>query len=117
MDVAHPAFKRWSEKLREAYLLARGERLAELRGHRPRLLDERGIHPYSYAWGQVDMLTTDELATWLGESQFEYAGLPVLTLSPSALRRAAREEAESIYRAQVIDEWREEHAAKKAAQT
>lgn len=77
-----------AEKIREAYQIARGERLAELRGHRPRLLDDRGIHPYSYLWGQIDLLGGSELAH-----------------SPEALRRDARAEADEAFRQEVIEEW------------
>lgn len=75
------------EKLMEAYRLALGERLGELRGHRPRLLDGRGIHPYSYVWGHVDALGGSHTG-----------------ISPEALRRDARAAAEETFRAEVIAE-------------
>lgn len=75
------------EKLMEAYRLARGERLAELHGRRPRLLDDRGIHPYSYVWGHVDALGGSHTG-----------------ISPEALRRDAREDAEAAFRREVIAE-------------
>ena len=46
-------FNAWVEALRECYMLARGERLGELRGRRVKLLDERGLHPFSVAWGRA----------------------------------------------------------------
>jgi hypothetical protein len=39
--------------LREAYMIARGERLAELRGRRLRRFDASGLHPFSVVVGQI----------------------------------------------------------------
>lgn len=44
----------WGASLWEAWVFAKGARAAELRGdRRAKLLDTRGLHPYSLAWGQV----------------------------------------------------------------
>lgn len=77
--------------LREAWLIARGERLAEMDGRRLRLLDDSGIHPWSYVWGKIVML---ENALGLNDIYGSYARL-------HDLREEAREEAQT--------EWERNH--------
>ena len=43
----------WVEALQAAYSIARGERLATLKGKRPRAFDVRGLHPFSEEVGRV----------------------------------------------------------------
>lgn len=44
----------WARCLWEAYVLARGNRAAELRGdRRAKAFDTTGLHPYSQLWGSV----------------------------------------------------------------
>lgn len=41
---------------REAFLCARGERLAELRGRRLRRFDDAGLHPFSFIMGKIALM-------------------------------------------------------------
>jgi len=78
--------------LREAYRLAKAERLSELRGGpRARTFDARGLHPWSEAWGYIGALWLWCELPW-GEG-----------LLPSAplLREEARAEAQAEYEAEL----------------
>lgn len=46
----------WVRLLREAYLIARGERMAELRGRRLKRFDDQGLHPFSVVIGKLTMI-------------------------------------------------------------
>ena len=83
--------ERWCELVREAYLLARARRLHELRGKYVKTFDGRGLHPYSVVWGQILLLMPEGLEA---------------DCSPNELDKAAREEADEIFRAQLLEEAR-----------
>ena len=71
-----------SERSAHAYRLAHGERINELIGKHVRTFDERGLHPYSEIWGQINMLAAHpEVHARLSEIDSE--DVP----SPAALRR------------------------------
>ena len=80
----------WLEATRECYLLAKAERLGELKGKRIKLLDARGMHPYSVAWGRV--LALEELLPALAGARL--ADPPT---DPVHLRRVAQRDAESEF--------------------
>jgi len=85
----------WLEALSDAYHLAKGERLGELRGRRVKLLDERGMHPYSMAWGRIfacESLLPGLVAARLSEPPTD----------PVHLRRVAQRDAESAFREQLL---------------
>jgi hypothetical protein len=82
----------WMEALRHAYQFARSERLLELRDKRPRLLDDRGLHPYSLEVGRIMALR--ELEPALAEVQFD----------PIELRRLARQDAAKQFADEVFEE-------------
>lgn len=84
----------------EAWQLAYGERMNELRDdRRARLLDERGLHPYSVVWGKIIYLEQQqELAVELDDSYSYEAG----TALPSELRDAARAAASRDYRDEIL---------------
>jgi hypothetical protein len=71
----------WTEALRAAYSTARGIRLAELHGRRPKLRDDRGVDVYSHECGRVAAL--EGLAPALALCGFD----------PVAMRRAAESDA------------------------
>lgn len=50
------AYADWREQIAVCYRLVKAERAGEIRGRRPRLLDERGIHPLSYEWGKAQRI-------------------------------------------------------------
>lgn len=78
--------------VKEAYTLAKGEEAARLRGRRLRTFDERGIHPFSEAYGKVALLGTHpEVAPYLPETSDHAGGL--LEATSLAIRQAARVDA------------------------
>lgn len=82
--------QRWCEAVTAAYELARGERLNELRGSHTRLLDGRGMHPFSEAIGAAHQCQ---------------ALLPLLhacELDPWKLKRQAQDDAYELFREEVI---------------
>lgn len=74
------------DALQVAYDIAYTGRRANLRNTRLRTFDERGLHPYSVAWGRVF-----ELEQLLG----------VVTCSPHELREAAERDALDAFVAEV----------------
>jgi hypothetical protein len=82
----------WIESLQAAYSLARGERLNELNGRYTKSRDERGLHGYSYVWGQVRAL--EGLEPVLANED--------VTTDPIALRKAAHADAEAEFRAEIL---------------
>lgn len=82
-------WEQWIAELRHAYRLAKGERAAELRaGKRPKLLDDRGLHPYSEVWGRIIMLEgSAEIADVIANAP------ELFECSPSSLRRVAHQDA------------------------
>jgi serine/threonine protein kinase HipA of HipAB toxin-antitoxin module len=58
------SWERYVAQLREAYALAKGEIAARQRGRRLRLFDERGVHPFSAAWGRASVLRCEPPAEW-----------------------------------------------------
>jgi hypothetical protein len=84
----------WVEALRDAWHLARGERLGELRGRRQKLLDERGMHPYSLAWGRA--MACEQLLPELQSARL--ADPPV---DPVLMRRLAQRDAEQSFESEL----------------
>jgi hypothetical protein len=76
----------WCEAIRSLYALARGERLGELTGRRSRLLDDRGLHPYSLEVGRV--MALQEL----------YPALDMLEFRHLLIKKAAQEDAEEQFK-------------------
>lgn len=94
--------ERWEHLLREAYLFARGERLAQLHGrHLPRY-DSRGLHTYSVIWGEIlgCELLVPELAT--------VAQLGDYPCTPTTMLKAARAEATRIFIKEFVEQSTEE---------
>jgi hypothetical protein len=85
-------FQAWTEDVWQCWLLAKGERLGELRGKYVRKFDERGLHPFSMVVSQV--WSWERLMPELSYAQFD----PVL------LRREAQREADKEFRNQVLEE-------------
>jgi hypothetical protein len=82
----------WVDAVQDAYLVARGRHLALLRGHRESSwLD--GLHTYSFLWGRIDVLEG-------------MAGIPPRSCMPWELEEAAREDALSMFVAELHDEGR-----------
>lgn len=81
----------WLEAIRDAFMLARGERLSELRGgRRPRSFDDRGLHPYTLAWGRI--WAYEVLIPALAEAR-----LSDPMCDPVTLRRIAKTDAEGAF--------------------
>lgn len=83
----------WSEfmaALRHAYLLARGERMNELRGKRVAKFDSRGLHPYSEAWGRISACLSLPGVTERVRAEIEGEEI---VLSPHQMRKVAHENA------------------------
>ena len=95
-DAAMDVWDAWLAALSECYHLAKGERLGELRGRRVKLLDARGLHPYSLAWGRVLAL------------EKQHPGLSAARLSdpptdPVRLRRVAQRDAERAFYDELVE--------------
>lgn len=75
----------WCEAIHSLYSLARGERLGELSGRRSRLLDDRGLHPFSLEVGRV--MALQDLVPALEEMEFRH----------TLMKKAAYEDAEEQY--------------------
>lgn len=74
----------WVEQLWTAWVLAKGERAAELRGdRRARMLDGSGLHPYSVCWGQVYAL--EQLAPDLVDDRESGSAWGAVGQEPTAL--------------------------------
>jgi hypothetical protein len=65
----------WERSLQSAWALAKGQRLAELRGRRSRTFDERGLHPLSLEVGRIYAL--QEIEPVLREADFNILELRV----------------------------------------
>lgn len=89
-DTGDPLVDAWLEGLRDAYYLAKGERIGELRGRRVKLLDDRGMHPYSVAWGRVYALEALR-------PELQSARLSDPPVDPVQLRRVAQRDAEGAF--------------------
>jgi hypothetical protein len=63
-------YREWEEALQSAYSIARGERLAWLKGRRPRSFDGRGLHPFSLEVGRIHACESIEPA--LREAGFDH---------------------------------------------
>lgn len=85
--------REWCEELRIAWLLARTERLGELRGQRSKTFDDRGLHPYSHVVGRIEAL------------QGVLPLLRELNFDPYLLRMEAKLDAESEFRKEILDEF------------
>ena len=79
----------WRDCIRRAYLVARGTRLSDLRGERPKRFDARGLHPYSEECGRVLAL------------QALVPGLQQLGFDPLLMRLEAEEDARAEFIAEV----------------
>lgn len=88
----------WTRLLREAYLIARGERSAELRGRRLRRFDDQGLHPFSVVIGKVTMIE------WMLDLPSE------VRVHPVAITKAAKRDAEKSFAEELRegkdDPWR-----------
>ena len=84
---------RWQSALQDAYMLAHGERLAEIRGdRRAKWLDGRGLHPFSALWGEIVALESVEpVLKYAREQSGESACDPV------TLRQVAHRDAELAF--------------------
>lgn len=82
----------WIGALRQAYRLAYATRLRELRGQRNALFDSRGLEPFSEAVGRAWAL------------QKVVPDIAGLFLDHLMIKSAAREDALSEFRAEVVKE-------------
>ena len=90
--VEWDAWQAFQTALRHAYRMAHGERINELIGRRVRTFDERGLHPYSEIWGQINMLAAHpEVHARL--SELDSGDVP----TPAHMRRLAHEEADADF--------------------
>lgn len=79
----------WMDAIRDAYSHAKGERLGELKDRRSRLLDDRGLHPFTLEIGRAkacEILLDIE---------------PEARVDAVLLKRAAKRDAEAQYREEV----------------
>ncbi len=103
--------ERWVEALETAYGLARGERLAEIRGdRRVKRFDSRGLHPYSEAWGRI--LSLEGLDPELAALR-DLGG--DVACEPGTLRHAAHRDAEEAVARLIRSEGRVDWAAERRA--
>jgi hypothetical protein len=88
----------WQDAVSQAWILAYGERKNELNDERrARLLDDRGLHPYSEVWGRIHYLEgVPGVAIEDGDNRklqvgdYEYVAGKV---TPFELKEAARKKA------------------------
>lgn len=86
---------RWLTALRDAWHVARGERLAELRGDRRiKGFDGAGLHVYSAAWGRV--IACEGLIPELQEAR-----LSDPSADPVSLRRMAHRDAQESFASEL----------------
>lgn len=78
----------WCLAISHCYSLARGDRLGELEGKRPRLIDGRGLHPYSVEVGRV--LALQDILPILEEADFNHHLLRREALEDAALEYELR---------------------------
>lgn len=75
-----------------AYLCARGNALARMRGERvPSSYDSRGLHVYSYLWGEIHCLAN--------EADVPAGALP----TPAEMEREGQIDAAALYRKAVVE--------------
>jgi hypothetical protein len=86
--------KAWCEAVCQHYTLAKGERLGELRGRRPRTIDERGLHPLSLEVGRI--LALQEMLP----------DLELLEFTHLLSRKAAHNDAANEYEQEIVSKWR-----------
>lgn len=97
----------WEENLRAAWMLAKGERRQDLSGKRAKLLDGRGLHPYSMAWGEV--MACEQIDHELGTLRdtgvaWELAGMVGAgAVDPVSMRHHAARAAEADFLEDVLD--------------
>lgn len=107
------AWASFQTALRHAHRIAHGERMNELIGKRVRTFDERGLHPYSEIWGQINMLAAHpEVHARLAELDSEEVP------TPAHMRRLAHEEADADFIRAIreggeavpaVQEWMRDH--------
>jgi hypothetical protein len=82
----------WLTALTQAWRIARGRRLGQLRGPSSQSYDARGIHPYSEQWGWV--FACELLCPWLTQVREG--------CDPHVLRKAAQADAEREFAEEII---------------
>lgn len=82
--------QRWCEAVTYAYELARGQRLADLRGERVKTFDSRFMHPFSEAIGAAH------------QCQQLVGTLAYCELDPRELWKQAQRDANELYRQEVL---------------
>ena len=93
--IDNPLIVLWIESIRECWQLAKGEHSNKLRGRYVKLIDGRGLHPFSEAFGRQ-------------QAHFALAELPVeAAVDAVTIRRQAEYDAES----QFVEEVREKGVA------
>lgn len=55
------AYTGWAEQIVRVYRMVKGERAGEIRGRRPKLFDDRGLHPISYEIGKAEQIWGDRV--------------------------------------------------------
>ena len=102
------AYVAWQEQIVRIYRLVKGERAGEIRGRRPKLFDDRGLHPVSYEIGKAEQIWADRVipalramiatdAAVVGDEASAEAGFAAsfyLPFSIGSIRGAARRAAE-----------------------
>jgi hypothetical protein len=87
--------KAWCEAVCHHYTLAKGERLGELRGRRPRTIDERGLHPLSLEVGRI--LALQDLVP----------DLELLEFTHLRSRKVAHDDATKEHEEEIVSKWRQ----------
>lgn len=106
---------RYLDKVREAYLLEKGERAAELEGRRLAFKDASGLHPVSLVTGQYrEVLRSLIVALDLDPM---YDPIEVLYVDHFELRAVARADAELEHTRAIVAEAFEEHARAEEARS
>lgn len=106
LEAAWPVF---IAAVKQAYELAKAERLAEFKGRRPRTFDDRGLHPYSEVWGYIGAATSPEIADWLATGERVELWKEITgeesdrVLSPTSLRAAAHAAATQEFVNEIIE--------------
>lgn len=109
------AYIAWQEQIVRIYRLVKGERAGEIRGRRPKLFDDRGLHPVSYEIGKAEQIWGDRVipalrtmiasdAAVAGAEASAEAGFAASFYLPFAIgpiRGAAKRAAEEEFAAEV----------------
>ena len=98
--TAEAICERYLELVREAYLLEKGERLAELEGRRVAFRDSSGLNPVSYITGQYRELFPFVLAAIDGVS----GDVELLLPHHLELRHEARMDAQAEHSRAIVRE-------------